>query len=290
MRDKLCRGFSFALCLTLPAQISFGAAVIDWNSDFDTALARSAKEQKWVFLNFYTNSCPYCAKMDREVFAQPEVARLVSRFVPVKLNAELAPKVALQYQVSAFPSSLILDSHGEILERIPGYMPADEFVMKITPAAEGKNPLELLEQRAAAMPESATVQLVVGYQFLERQHYARGRPYLRKGYELAPDQSGIREEGLRLVVASYLLEEELDGAESWVEKYEKEFPRSSHLAYMYLDLGRLNFEREAFADAASNFARAKDLADEFMIRVQAHRMLNVAKEKLGNPESAPATE
>lgn len=282
MGKNRLKGFLLALWMMIfPLSAGLAASRPAWEADFGQALKRAAEEDKWVFASFYSTRCPRCEQMDREVFAKPEVVQLVSRFVPVKVNTDKEMEATLRYQVEVLPTNLVLDSEGNILDVLIGYVPVEDFVQRITPTAEGKNPLELLDQKAAGAPGSATTQIVVGYQFLQRFYYARSRPYLEKGYQLAAAKSNLREEGLRLLAASYLFDEDVEGAGRLIEKYREEFPKSRFAGPMYFDLGRINFEREAYEQAIANFARAKDLAEDFMLRVRANWMISAAKEKLG---------
>lgn len=281
MEKGYMKVFLLAICVVaFSVSAVFAATQIDWQTDFDKALAQAKQEKKWVFASFYSNRCPLCDQMDRNVFAKPEAAGVVSRFVPVRVNTDAKPELAMRYQVDGVPANLVLDAEGKILEILLGPVPLDSFVEQVTPIAAGKNPLDLLAEKAAASPESASTQLMVGRQFLQRQHYSRGRPYLEKGYQLAEEDTNLREIGARLIVASFLFEEELDGATSSITRYQGEFPNSPYLGAMYFDLGRMNFEREAYEVAAANFTQAKELADDFMLKVRANWMLSEAKEKL----------
>ncbi|GGF45486.1 hypothetical protein GCM10011339_37470 [Echinicola rosea] len=47
------------------------------------------KSPKKVFIDFYTDWCTYCKKMDKMVFTNPEVIALLNReYYPVRMNAE----------------------------------------------------------------------------------------------------------------------------------------------------------------------------------------------------------
>lgn len=272
----------------LTATSAWAATSIPWESDYAKGITRASQEKKWALVKFYTSQCPYCIKMDREVFAQPTVVQLVSRFVPIGVNAELDPELAAKYQVDGYPTTMVLDAEGGILEVVNGYVPADTFIRKITPLAEGKNPLETFARQAAQEPESATTQVVVGYQFLRRQHYARSRPFLEKGHRLASAGTDLREEALRLLVASFLYTEDPEGASRWIGEYRTEFPKSSYLGPMYLDLGRIQLEREDYAPAVASLTSAKDLSDDFMLRVRANMLLGTAKERLSQTSNHPS--
>jgi len=68
-----------------PAQ---NTAAINWISFEELADSLRAKPKK-VFIDFYTDWCTYCRKMDREVFTKPEVVqKLNADYYAVRMDAE----------------------------------------------------------------------------------------------------------------------------------------------------------------------------------------------------------
>lgn len=54
-----------------------------------------AAKPKAVFIDFYTDWCTYCRKMDKVVFTKPEVIELLNeRYYAVRFNAEYANTVS----------------------------------------------------------------------------------------------------------------------------------------------------------------------------------------------------
>jgi len=115
-----------------PAGSYTGEAV--WESDLETAVSQ-AKARKCNILVLYTGSdwCPWCRKMDAEVYSQPEFAQYShEKLVLLKLdflrhtpqsdqakaqNAEMAKR----YDVRAYPTVVVIDANGKALGRIVGY-------------------------------------------------------------------------------------------------------------------------------------------------------------------------
>src|SRR5690242_21519635 len=55
----------------------------------EEALEKSKSEKRKIFVDVYTDWCGWCKVMDRETFADPEVAKVLNeKFYAVKLNAE----------------------------------------------------------------------------------------------------------------------------------------------------------------------------------------------------------
>ncbi|BDI32555.1 hypothetical protein CCAX7_46060 [Capsulimonas corticalis] len=105
------------------------AAGIEWQPDWSSAVAQSSRTNKMILVDFYTDWCGWCKKLDADVYPKPAVISTVAQFVPVRLNAEKAGKeLAERYQVNGYPTILILDSSGNVVDRCAGYMKPKEFV------------------------------------------------------------------------------------------------------------------------------------------------------------------
>ena len=105
-----------------------------WIQDFDLAKKLATKENKMILANFTGSDwCPYCIKAESEIFSTDAFAKYASdKFILLKIDfpqkkklprniSSQNEKLAIKYNVSGFPTFLILDSSGELLG-ITGYM------------------------------------------------------------------------------------------------------------------------------------------------------------------------
>ena len=134
----------FVLFGSLAAQ-----AQIKWLT-WDQAMQAYAREPKKMVIDVYTDWCGWCKRMDQTTFADSGVGRLVNEdFYAVKLNAEHQGPLSFNgktYQFEndgkrgvhglakhllrgrmGYPTVVFLNKKAEIIQAIPGYMPADEF-------------------------------------------------------------------------------------------------------------------------------------------------------------------
>ncbi|HCL57786.1 MAG TPA: hypothetical protein DHW82_12370 [Spirochaetia bacterium] len=127
---------SFFLSFMKPSQ----SEKLVWH-DFNQGVAKGIAEKKPIVISFYTDWCPYCKKMEAEVFNSPKIKPMFQNdFIPVRLNGEDL-KYTIRYQektytveqflyslqIQGFPSTGFLDSKGTIITVIPGFIPADVF-------------------------------------------------------------------------------------------------------------------------------------------------------------------
>lgn len=108
---------------------------------FNDGLDKARSEKKQIFVEFYTDWCPYCKMFQKETIGDDKVARMLEEnFVYVRLNGEDSNnhvnyngktlsnvELANSFSVSAFPSLLFLDSGGKPITMLSGFIPPDQF-------------------------------------------------------------------------------------------------------------------------------------------------------------------
>ena len=127
MKKLLLTCMAALLGLSAAAQTNFRPLSLD------QAVEQAKKENKLVFVDFYTDWCGPCRVMSRDVFPQKKVGDYFNaRFVSIKLNAEKEGKAdAATYNVKAYPTFLVLDTDKKVKLDIKGSMSADVFLSKI---------------------------------------------------------------------------------------------------------------------------------------------------------------
>lgn len=107
----------------------------------DEALKKAKEESKLVFIDFYTEWCAPCKKMEKNIFPLPDVGQVYNKnFVNLKLDAEKEGKaIASQYNVTGYPTLLYLDTDGKVLLRDMAYTPKEDFIASAHRAIESVN-------------------------------------------------------------------------------------------------------------------------------------------------------
>ncbi|HKV37904.1 MAG TPA: thioredoxin family protein [Blastocatellia bacterium] len=116
-------------------------AAIAWQRDLHSAIELASRDNKAILVDVFTDWCGWCKKMDQTIYTNPKVIALSQEVVFVKLNAEdhgPGEQFARENNVSAFPTTIVLDSKGRRLLSIAGYAKsADEFVAEIIGSSSG---------------------------------------------------------------------------------------------------------------------------------------------------------
>lgn len=99
---------------------------------FANHLAKAKKENKKVFLDIYTAWCGPCLQFNKTVLTNKEVAALMNEaFVNIKVDAEVGEGIEIgkKYVIGGYPTLLVLDSDGVVLEHLnPNWLPNSEQI------------------------------------------------------------------------------------------------------------------------------------------------------------------
>lgn len=119
---------------------------LGWNA----GLKEAAATHRPVLVDVYTDWCGWCKRMDRDVYSRPEIRDyLARRFVVVRLDAEspdaatyegrqhTGRSLAGRFRVSGYPTTIFLRESGEHLVNVPGYVPADRFLLLLRYVGDG---------------------------------------------------------------------------------------------------------------------------------------------------------
>lgn len=110
------------------------------------AMSRAAdeKDPKLIFVDCYTSWCVPCLEMSRMEFPKQVCGDYFNpRFVSVKFDMEKGEGIEIKkkYNVTAYPTFLILNTKGEEINRLVGKAGAEEFIEKVKAALDPKNSL-----------------------------------------------------------------------------------------------------------------------------------------------------
>jgi thiol-disulfide isomerase/thioredoxin len=132
------------------------AESITWAKSFDAAMKQAKATGRPVMVDFYTDWCGYCKKLDAEVYTDAQVIRAAGKFISVKMNAEKEGYTqARQYQVTGFPTILFLDAQGGVVGTVRGYAPAPVFMAAMQDALNTHREMPVLRARFKSSPTDA---------------------------------------------------------------------------------------------------------------------------------------
>ena len=114
------------------------------NESWEKMLELAKKENKMIFMDCYTVWCGPCKGLARDIFPQEKVGNYFNpRFINVQYDMEKGDGKMLyeKYKkyIIGFPTMLLIDKDGNVLQQLAGYQEADKLIEGIKNAAEGKD-------------------------------------------------------------------------------------------------------------------------------------------------------
>lgn len=133
--------------------------------DLETAKTVAVAKDQSILLDFYTDWWRYCKQMDTVVFVDQKAVDLFSnKIVFARLNAErdsivtnedgtadttvVKTKVSLDYNVSGYPTYVLVDKDGQEIDRIIGYVDVDDLIKTLANYEKGIGTLDDLVAKA----------------------------------------------------------------------------------------------------------------------------------------------
>jgi thiol:disulfide interchange protein len=101
---------------------------IKWNTDFKKAAKAAKRQQKPMMLDFYTEWCGWCKRLDKDTYTDSRVIDLSDKFISVKIDGDKDPALVKQYRVEGYPTIVFTNSKGKEINRVVGYRNADDFL------------------------------------------------------------------------------------------------------------------------------------------------------------------
>jgi uncharacterized protein YyaL (SSP411 family) len=122
-----------------PPSAPVQAKTINWRTDFDAARREAEQARKYRLLFFHTEWCGYCRLMLERTFTDAGVIALVTeKFIPVKLDAEKEEELSRRYNITGYPTTVIIDPRDREVGRVAGYLPPKECQKMLQDLIEAK--------------------------------------------------------------------------------------------------------------------------------------------------------
>ena len=127
---------AFAAVLLLAFAVSFTRAEdqLPWATDFAQACQQANAQGKLVLVHFYSDDCPPCVRVEKNVFSQAAVAEAVGKScVPVKVHVRKSPDLATKYHVQQWPTDVFVTPAGLEVTRSVSPQTPDAYIAMLKP-------------------------------------------------------------------------------------------------------------------------------------------------------------
>jgi len=108
----------------------------DWSTDYERALARAAREDKLVVVDFFAEWCGPCKMMDAQTFTDPRVRERLTDFVPLKIDVDRQRELATRFGIESLPTLAVLRPSGDPVIGGVGFHDVERFLALLDQAQE----------------------------------------------------------------------------------------------------------------------------------------------------------
>jgi hypothetical protein len=108
------------------------AQEVVWRADYNNARREATEKNRPLVIDFGTENCFWCKKLDATTFRDPTVANLMNeRFVPLRIDAEKDGPLATALHIQSYPTIVLASADGKILDLQEGYLEAPRMLEKL---------------------------------------------------------------------------------------------------------------------------------------------------------------
>lgn len=98
-------------------------------SNLTQALSDAQSQNRTLCIYFEQDSCYYCDLFKSDVLSNKDVQDILNdKFVFTNVDINQNPQLSGELQVLGTPTVVFLDSNNKEIDRVGGYVPADEFL------------------------------------------------------------------------------------------------------------------------------------------------------------------
>ncbi len=110
---------------------------LSFHTSIDTGINEAKSLGKPIFLYFRSETCYWCKKFEEEALSDKRVIDILNKnFVIISIDTFKQKNVSNNLGVRSTPFMIFFTKDGEEISRVPGYVPTDEFLIKLNSVLE----------------------------------------------------------------------------------------------------------------------------------------------------------
>ena len=111
------------------------AQEVKWRHDYTAARREASETGRPLLLDFGTEACVWCRKLDATTFRDPKVVKLLNdRFIAVKIDANKEQRLTAALRIESFPTLVLATPEGKVAGRHEGYADVAQLVALLNQA------------------------------------------------------------------------------------------------------------------------------------------------------------
>lgn len=117
-------------------------------TSFEEAKAAATDKNQPILVEFYSDECIWCVKLDSAVFSDTAGINYFSnKVILAKVNAKVDTTLAKTYKISGYPTAVLVDKDGVEIDRVVGFYEVADYIEILENYRKGIGTLaDLVEQ------------------------------------------------------------------------------------------------------------------------------------------------
>ncbi|NJD51793.1 MAG: thioredoxin family protein [Candidatus Methanoperedens sp.] len=110
---------------------------VSFHTSIEPGIKEAKNQSKPIFLYFRSETCYWCIVFEKESLSDNTIVELLNKeFVLISIDTFKQKNVAQNLNVRSTPYMIFFDKDGKEISRVPGYIPKDEFMVKLNKILE----------------------------------------------------------------------------------------------------------------------------------------------------------
>ena len=110
---------------------------VTFYTSLDPGIKEAVNQSKPIFLYFRSETCYWCIRFEEEALSDNRIIDILNKnFVLISIDTFKQKNISANLNVRSTPFIIFFTEKGDEISRIPGYLPADEFLVKLNEVLE----------------------------------------------------------------------------------------------------------------------------------------------------------
>ncbi len=110
---------------------------VTFYTSLEPGIKEAVNQSKLIFLYFRSETCYWCIRFEEEALSDNRIIDILNKnFVLISIDTFKQKNVSVNLNVRSTPFIIFFTEKGDEISRIPGYVPADEFLVKLNEVLE----------------------------------------------------------------------------------------------------------------------------------------------------------
>ncbi|TGK87402.1 DUF255 domain-containing protein [Leptospira noumeaensis] len=199
-----------------------------WGGSIQKGFETAKQDKKFIIVDVFADWCTYCLVLEKEIFPDPEVSRILDNFVRVRLDGEEFPNFRKKYNIEGYPTILFLDGDGNYVTKISGLATKEDILGISKRILQEQNIESYLKTELRRNVNSPDIHFRLGLIYFQKKDFEKAEIQFTEAVQKSKNLPVIKENAhFNLNLAKSIHGSKESAANSWKEFLEV-YPSSTH--------------------------------------------------------------